>query len=239
QSPNFHGVIEDLDAAGAVARSAGALLEVVISDPHSLGLLKGPGRFGADLVVGEAHALGMPMSFGGPFLGFMAAKQSHVRQMPGRLVGEARDAQGRRGFVLTLSTREQHIRREKATSNICTNQGLIAMAATIYMSLMGREGMREAALQCHHKASHAARLLSEVPGCRRRFSAPFFHEFVIDLPVDADKTSADLLDRGIIGGLPLGRYDRDMSRSMLFCVTEMNTREEIERLAATLTEVTR
>ncbi|HKY32102.1 MAG TPA: aminomethyl-transferring glycine dehydrogenase subunit GcvPA [Candidatus Polarisedimenticolia bacterium] len=239
QSPNFFGCVEDLAAASAVSRAAGALLAGLVTDPIALGLLHGPGRHGADLAAGEAHALGVPLQFGGPYLGFLAARESLVRQMPGRLVGEARDAQGRRGYVLTLSTREQHIRREKATSNICTNQGLMAMAAAVYMSLMGREGMREAASQCRSKALWAAERLSAIPGCRRRFGAPIFHEFVLDLPGDAGEVSAALLRRGIIGGLPLGRHFPAMASSMLFCVTEMNTRHEIEALAAALAEAVR
>ena len=234
QSPNFYGCIEPLEEAGALIRPAGALFTVVVNEPISMGLLHGPGHYGADLVLGEAHALGTPLHFGGPFLGFLAARESLVRQMPGRLVGEAYDAAGRRGYVLTLSTREQHIRREKATSNICTNQGLIAMAATIYMSLMGRAGLREAALQSRAKALHARERLAAVKGCRPRHTAPFFNEFVMDLPVDPDAYNDALLRHGIIGPLPLGRYDATLSRAALFCATELNTRDEIETLASTL-----
>jgi glycine dehydrogenase subunit 1 len=237
QSPNFLGCIEDLAAASAVAKEAGALMAGIVTDPISLGVLHGPGHAGADLVVGEAHSLGTPLQFGGPFLGFLATRESLLRQMPGRLAGEARDAAGRRGYVLTLSTREQHIRREKATSNICTNQGLIALAATIYMSLMGKDGMRDVALQCRSKALYARARLSALRGCRARFTAPIFHEFVIDLPADPGAVSRALLSRGILGGLPLGRYLPALSSSMLFCVTEMNTREEIDRLAAALEEI--
>ncbi len=237
QSPNFFGCVEDLAGAAPLAKAAGALFAVVINEPLSLGLLHGPGRFGADIAVGEAHALGTPLHFGGPFLGFMTARKALMRQLPGRLVGEAFDGEGRRGYVLTLSTREQHIRREKATSNICTNQGLIAMAATIYMSLMGRQGMRDVAVQNHSKAVYARERLSTVAGCRPRFDAPFFNEFVMDLPRDAESVSQGLLGRGVMGGLPLGRFEPDMSGSMLFCVTEMNSREEIDRLAGALQEV--
>ena len=206
-----------------------------------MGLINSP-MHGADITLGEAHALGTPMHFGGPFLGFLAARESLVRQMPGRLVGEARDAAGRRGYVLTLSTREQHIRRDKATSNICTNQGLIAMAATIYMSLLGRQGLRDVAVQCHSKAVWARDLLSTVPGCRARYTAPFFNEFVMELPADPDEVNHRLLSRGIVGGLPLGRYfpgDATLKNASLFCVTEMNPREEIEKLAVALGEVLR
>ena len=241
QNPNFFGSLEDLAGAAGVTHASGALFQVVVNEPMSLGLLHGPGHYGADVALGEAHALGTPMSLGGPFLGFMAARESLLRQMPGRLVGEAIDAGGRRGYVLTLSTREQHIRREKATSNICTNQGLIATAAAIYMSLMGRAGMRDVAIQCHSKALHASRLLARVRGCCQRFSAPFFNEFVIDMPVDAETVARRLLDEGIIGGLPLGRYDDTgaLSRSMLFCATEMNTLAEIEHLVDAVSRVAR
>ena len=242
QNPNFLGCIEDLPAAAPVVRDKGALFEVVVNEPISLGLLHGPGHHGADITLGEAHALGTPLHFGGPFLGFLAARESLVRQMPGRLVGEAHDGAGRRGYVLTLSTREQHIRRDKATSNICTNQGLIAMAATIYMSLMGRQGLRDVAVQCHSKAVHARKRLSEVPGCRVRHAGPFFNEFVLELPSDPEQVNHRLLPKGIVGGLPLGRYfpeSAGLKNACLICVTEMNTREEIEKLAVALGEVLR
>ncbi len=237
QNPNFFGCIEDLSSASALAREGGALLEVVVNEPISLGLLRGPGHHGADVTLGEAHALGTPLQFGGPFLGFMAAKESLARRMPGRLVGEAVDGQGRRGYVLTLATREQHIRREKATSNICTNQGLIALAATIYMCLMGKHGLREAAVQSHSKAVWARQRLAQVKGCRPRFVGRIFNEFVLDLPASPDDVNQELLSRGIIGGLSLGGHHPGMSRSMLLCFTEMNTREEIERLATSLEEI--
>jgi glycine dehydrogenase subunit 1 len=239
QSPNFFGCVEDLEAASAVAKEAGGILAGIVTDPISLGLLHGPGHHGADLAVGEAHAFGTPLQFGGPYLGFMAARESLLRQMPGRLAGEARDVDGRRGYVLTLSTREQHIRREKATSNICTNQGLIALAATIFMCLLGRKGMREAAMQCRSKALYARDRLTAIRGVKARFSAPIFHEFVIDLPADPVLVARRLLDHGILAGLPLGRYYPRLSSSMLLCVTELNTREEIDRLAVALEEVIR
>jgi len=242
QNPNFFGCVEDLETVVPIAKRAGALVAVAIAEALSLGLLHGPGRFGADLAVGEGQSLGVPLSFGGPFLGFMAAAESLMRQMPGRLVGETRDGAGRSGYVLTLATREQHIRREKATSNICTNQGLMALAATIYMCMLGKDGMREVALQNRSKADYARRQLASVAGCSARFDAPFFNEFVMDLPVAAEKVSIALLDRGTIGGLPLGRClpDRkDMDNAMLFCVTEMNTKEQIDQLAADLAEIVR
>ena len=239
QNPNFFGCVEALGKAGSIARDRGALLAVAVAEPVSLGLIRPPGDWGADIVVGEGHALGAPLSFGGPFLGFMAAKESLLRQMPGRLVGEAMDASLRRGYVLTLSTREQHIRREKATSNICTNQGLIATAATIHMSLMGKEGMREAAIQCHSKAQFARDCLAKVRGCRLRFDASIFNEFVLDLPAPASRVVNALVAKGVIAGLDLARFYQEMPNALLVCVTEMNSREEIEWFAAKLDEVLR
>jgi len=236
QNPNFFGCVEDLETAVPAIRASGAFAQVVITEALSLGLLHGPGRWGADLAVGEAHSLGTPPQFGGPVLGFMVAREGLLRQMPGRLVGEARDADGRPAYVMTLVTREQHIRREKATSNICTNQGLIALGATIYMSLMGREGMREVALQNRAKALWAKERLSAIPGFSVRFTAPVFNEFVIDMPRDASEVSEALISHGVVGGLPLGTFYAGMERSMLFCVTEMNSRGDIETLASALEE---
>ncbi len=236
QSPNFFGCVESLEALVPVVQSRGALCAVAITEALSMGLLHGPGRWGADLAVGEAHSLGTPPQFGGPLLGFMVAKEALQRQMPGRLVGRTQDAEGRPAYVMTLVTREQHIRRERATSNICTNQGLIALAATIYMSLAGREGMREVALHNRAKALYTRDRLTRIPGCSARFAAPIFNEFVLDLPRDAGDVSEALLERGIVGGLPLGAWVEGMNRSMLFCATEMNTREECDRLAEALAE---
>ncbi len=235
QSPNFLGCIEDVAVLSAKAKAAEALTVCVVTEPVSLGLLRGPGSRGADIVVGEGQSFGVPLSFGGPYLGFLAARESLVRQLPGRIVGEARDAEGRRGYVLTLATREQHIRRERATSNICTNQGLLALAATIHLSLLGREGLHLLALQNYHKAAYAASRLGAVRGCRLPFTAPFFNEFVVELPADPEEVNRALLRRGIVGGLALGRFYRGsvpaLERAWLVCVTEMNTREEIDRLA--------
>jgi glycine dehydrogenase subunit 1 len=238
QSPNVFGCIEDVEALASAAKRAGALTIAAVTEPVSLGLLRGPGGLGADIVAGEGQSFGVPLSLGGPYLGFLAARESLVRQMPGRIAGEARDAKGRRGYVLTLATREQHIRRERATSNICTNQGLLALAATIHLSLLGRDGLHRLALQNHHKAAYAASRLGALRGCRVLFSAPFFNEFVVELPADPAEVNRALLKRGILGGLPLGRYfpgaKPDLSRAMLVCVTEMTTREEIDRLAESL-----
>jgi glycine dehydrogenase subunit 1 len=173
QSPNFFGCVEDLAAIAEVAHDAGALLVVALTEPMSLGVLKPPGACGADIVAGEAQSFGIPLSYGGPYCGMFATLEKHVRQMPGRLVGEARDSEGRRGYVLTLSTREQHIRREKATSNICTNQGLFALMATVYLSTMGKRGVQEVARQNLQKAHYAASEISKITGFELRFSAPF------------------------------------------------------------------
>src|SRR6184192_3542486 len=191
QSPNFFGCLEDLQAFSEKAHAAGALLVVVVTEAMSFGLLRSPGACGADIVVAEGQSFGVPLSFGGPYVGLFATRDRFARQIPGRLVGEAYDKQGRRGFVLTLATREQHIRREKATSNICTNEGLIALAATIYMETMGRRGVQEAAQQCAQKAHYAAREIAKLKGFSLPYSAPFFNEFVVKAPVAA----APLLDR--------------------------------------------
>jgi glycine dehydrogenase subunit 1 len=201
QSPNFFGCVEDVKAIADQAHAVGALLIVVVTEAISFGLLKSPGECGADIVVGEGQSFGVPMSFGGPHVGLFATREKFVRQMPGRLCGVAYDKNGNRGFVLTLSTREQHIRREKATSNICTNQGLIALAATIYMEAMGKTGLQEVAMQNAQKAAYAARKIAEVDGFEIAFSAPKFNEFVVRGP----KPAAEILERlrtdgGVIGG---------------------------------------
>src|SRR5882762_3983267 len=187
QSPNFFGSIEDLQALSEIAHANGALLIVAVTEAMSFGLLRSPGACGADIVVAEGQSFGVPLSFGGPYVGLFATRDKYARQIPGRLVGEAYDKKGRRGFVLTLATREQHIRREKATSNICTNEGLIALAATIYLETMGRRGVQEAAKQCAHKAHYAAREIAKLAGFSLPFSAPFFNEFVVRAPGDAGR----------------------------------------------------
>jgi glycine dehydrogenase subunit 1 len=236
QSPNFFGCVEDLEALGGVVQQSGALFVVTVAEALSLGLLAGPGHFGADIVVGEGQSLGLPLSHGGPYLGLMATRERYLRQMPGRLAGEARDSEGRRGYALTLSTREQHIRRERATSNICTNQGLCALAATIYMALMGKTGLREVAQRNLDLAAHARALLGGLDGFSLAYSAPTFNEFVLRLPGDAEAYGRWLASQGILGGLPLGRYYPDLHDCMLFCITEMNGKADVEKLAGALEE---
>lgn len=238
QSPNFFGCVEDLQALGEKAHAHGALLVVAITEAMSFGLLRSPGACGADIVVAEGQSFGVPLSFGGPYVGLFATRDKYARQIPGRLVGEAYDKQGRRGFVLTLATREQHIRREKATSNICTNEGLIALAATVYLETMGRRGVQEVALQCTQKAHYAAQEIAKVEGFSLPFSAPFFNEFVVRAPVSA----TDLLERmarekGIDGGIALARFDSNRPNDFLVCVTETNTRGEIDALVAGLKSI--
>src|SRR5262249_11691439 len=199
QSPNFFGAIEDLEAIAGAAHRAGALMVVVVAEAMSLGLLRAPGEYGADIVCGEAQSFGIPLSFGGSYCGFFATKEKYQRQLPGRLVGKARDGQGRDGYVLTLATREQHIRREKATSNICTNQGLYALMTTIYLSLMGPKGLRETAEQNLQKSHYLARQIDSLPGFRLKYRAPFFNEFVVSCPRPANEVLDRLLSRRIIG----------------------------------------
>src|SRR3989442_7925449 len=238
QSPNFFGCIEDVAALAEAAHEAGALLIVAITESISLGLLRSPGSSGADIVVAEGQSFGVPLSFGGPYLGLFATREKYARQIPGRLVGEAYDKEGRRGFVLTLATREQHIRREKATSNICTNEGLIALAATVYLETMGRRGIQEVARQCAQKTAFAARRISEIEGFSLPFTAPRFNEFVVGAPIAASELLARLAaEREINGGLALSRYFADRPNDFLVCVTELNSRAEIEALVAGLSSL--
>ncbi len=231
QSPNFFGCVEDLRDLADKAHAVGALLIVVVTEAISFGLLRSPGECGADIVVGEGQSFGIPMSFGGPHVGLFATSEKYVRNMPGRLAGVAYDKDGNRGFVLTLATREQHIRREKATSNICTNQGLIALAATIYMETMGKKGLQEVAMQNAQKAAYAAKQISTLDGFELAFSAPKFNEFVIRAPKAATEILEKLrTDKNIIGGLALSRYYPDRPNEFLVCVTETNTREQIDAL---------
>ncbi|HKQ99043.1 MAG TPA: aminomethyl-transferring glycine dehydrogenase subunit GcvPA [Pyrinomonadaceae bacterium] len=239
QSPNFFGCVEDLSALAERAHAVGALLIVAVTESISFGFLRSPGACGADIVVAEGQSFGVPVSFGGPFVGLFATRDKYARQIPGRLVGEAFDRQGRRGFVLTLATREQHIRREKATSNICTNEGLIALAATIYMETMGRSGLQEVAAQCAQKAAYCARRISELKGFSLPFSAPRFNEFVVRAPVEAEGLLARLAaEKEITGGLALSRYYQDRPNDFLVCVTETNPRREIDALVEGLKDLT-
>jgi len=231
QSPNFFGCVEDLKALADAAHAKGALLVVAITEAMSLGLLKSPGACGADIVVAEGQSFGVPLSFGGPYVGLFATREKYARQIPGRLVGEAYDKKGRRGFVLTLATREQHIRREKATSNICTNEGLIALAATVYLETMGRRGVQEAALQCAQKAAYTARAISGLKDYSLPFTGPFFNEFVVRGPMKAVELLARLgKDKGIDGGIALERFMSDRPNDFLVCVTETNSRAQIDEL---------
>lgn len=237
QSPNFFGGIEDLQRAAEAAHRVGALMIAVVVEPISLGVLRSPGEQGADIVVGEGQSLGVPLSFGGPYLGLFATRQKYVRQMPGRLAGQAFDNRGRRGFVLTLATREQHIRREKATSNICTNQGLAMLMATIYLATMGPQGLREVAIQNVQKAAYAARRIAALNGYACRFSGPRFNEFVIRTRRPVSETLARLRERHILGGVSLERWYPELDDCVLLCVTEMNSRQEIDRLVDALAEL--
>ncbi len=234
QHPNFFGCLEDVEALARAVHGAGAALIVVVTEPVALGLLKGPGRQGADIVLGEAHSFGVPLSYGGPYLGFLAARGAFLRSLPGRLVGQARDVDGRRGYVLTLSTREQHIRREKATSNICTNEGLCATTAAIFMAVLGKSGLRELAVHNHAKAVYARQRIATARGCRVPYAAPFFNEFVVELRVPAEEAVRVLAGRDIVPGIPLSRYASGRERELLVCVTEVNPKTEIDRLAAEL-----
>jgi glycine dehydrogenase subunit 1 len=237
QSPNFFGQIEDLSGLADAAHEVGALL-CVVTNPISLGMLKPPGSLGADIVVGDGQPLGIPLSFGGPYLGFFASREQYVRKIAGRLVGETLDSKGNRGYVLTLSTREQHIRRERATSNICTNQGLMALAAAVYLVTMGKRGLRQVAELCYHKAHYAASKVAELPDYTVLGDSRFFNEFVVQCPRPVAEVNSYLLDNwGIIGGYDLERDYPDRSGQMLIAVTEMNSREEIDSLTAALAEV--
>lgn len=238
QSPNFFGCIEDLKSLADAAHAVGALFVVAVTEAISFGLLRSPGECGADIVVGEGQSWGIPMSFGGPHLGLFATQETFVRNMPGRLCGVAYDKNGNRGFVLTLSTREQHIRREKATSNICTNQGLIALAATIYMESMGRKGLQEVAEQNAQKAAYAAKQIAAVDGFELAFSAPFFNEFVVRAPKPAAVILENIrANNGIVGGLALSKYYGGHDNDLLVCVTETNTRNQIDHLVKSLANV--
>jgi glycine dehydrogenase subunit 1 len=235
QSPNFFGIVEDIPAIAELAHKKGALLIVSIAEAVSLGIVRPPVE--ADIVSLEAQSFGVALSYGGPYCGVIAAKEKYVRQMPGRLVGETKDKQGRRGFVLTLSTREQHIRREKATSNICTNQALVALMTTIFLTVYGKEGVRELALQNLAKAKYAAETLSAAPETKLLFKdTPRFHEFVLQTEEPIESLSARLLEKKVIGGLPLAKWYPELGNASLWCATELTTREQIDSAAAVFVE---
>jgi glycine dehydrogenase subunit 1 len=233
QQPNFLGCVERPALAAEAAHRHGALL-VMACDPIALGVLRPPGAYGADVAVAEGQPLGLPVAFGGPWVGFFACQERYLRQMPGRIVGQTVDHNGRRAFVLTLQAREQHIRREKATSNICTSQQLCALATTITMGLLGPQGLRRMAEQCTQKAHYAAERIAALPGYELALQAPFFKEFVVRCPRPVAEINAALEAERIIGGLDLERFYPEMRRCMLLCVTEMNTRTEIDRLVEVL-----
>ncbi len=236
QNPNFFGCLDDLTDIAEAAHAAGALL-VMSCYPISLGLFKTPGAMGADIVTGEGQSLGMPLSFGGPYLGFMTSRMKYVRKMPGRIVGRTVDSQGRQGFVLTLQAREQHIRRDKAMSNICTNEGLCALTSLVYLSLLGKSGLREIAQLCADKADYARRRLLEIPKVKTRFPHKwFFNEFVLELPTKAEPVMSKLLKRGFAAGFPLGRYYKNMENCLLVAVTETRSKDDIDSFAKALEE---
>jgi glycine dehydrogenase subunit 1 len=234
--PNFFGCVEDLAAHAAAAREAGALL-VVSFDPLAAGLLESPGALGADVVCGEGQSLGNALNYGGPYLGLFATRKEHVRRVPGRIVGATVDVDGRPGFVLTLQAREQHIRREKATSNVCTNQTLMAIAATVYMAWLGPEGLAELGRTASVRARHAAELLSSVPGCSLAFDAPVFKEFVLRVPGPVEAVTTALAAKGYLVGPALGAWYPELRDCLLVAVTERRSPEEIEGLAKALAEV--
>jgi glycine dehydrogenase subunit 1 len=236
QYPDFFGRIYDYAKLAEAVHAAGALLAVSVN-PITLGLLTPPGDYGADIVTGEGQPLGIPLSYGGPYLGLFATRKEYVRKMAGRLVGETVDTRGQRAYVLTLTAREQHIRREKATSNICTNQGLMALASTVYLSLLGKNGLRQVAELCYHKAHYAAECISSISGYGMASNVPFFNEFVVRCPHSVSEINNHLLEYGTIGGYDLSQDYPQLANHMLIAVTEMNNRNEIEWLAEVLTEV--
>jgi glycine dehydrogenase subunit 1 len=237
QYPDFFGRIYDLTNLSQAVHQAGALLCVVVN-PIALGLLKPPSAFNADVVVGEGQPLGIPLSLGGPYLGIFATKKEFVRKIAGRLVGETVDSNGKRAYVLTLTAREQHIRREKATSNICTNQGLIALSSTVYMSLLGKQGLRQVADLCYQKAHYAADRIGSIPGFSICSGAPFFHELIVCCPKPVSEVNSRLAEIGIIGGYDLENDYPQLNQHMLLAVTEMNTKDQIDALCEALEVIT-
>ncbi len=234
QSPNFFGVIEDLEDIAEAVHNNGSLFIVAVAEMMSLGMLEPPGKLGADIVTGEAQSFGIPLSFGGPLLGFMACKKEFIRQFPGRIAGQTHDVDGKRGFVLTLSTREQHIRRERATSNICTNQALCMVRAAIYLQKMGEQGLREIARQNIHKSRYAQKILTGLKGVNTRFSGPAFNEFVLKFDHAWEDIERHLHENGLLGGIDLSRFYPEMENCVLVCVTETHSRDEIEHLAESI-----
>jgi len=230
QHPNFFGYLEEIEACVQKARDSGALL-IAIVDPVSLGMLKPPGQYGADIAVADGQALGNPMSFGGPGLGIFACRREYLRQMPGRIVGKTVDVGGKTGYVMTLVTREQYIRRERATSNICTSEALMALAAAVHLATLGKRGLRHVAELCYHKAHYAAQSITKLKGYSLVFSEPFFSEFTVHCPVAPSRINQALFNEGIIGGLDISHV---VDNAMLLCATEMNTKQEIDKLVEIL-----
>ncbi len=237
QSPNFFGTVEEYGSLTETLAKNGTLLIVAVAEALSLGILKPPGQRGADIVVGEGQSFGLPVSFGGPYVGFFATREKYLRQMSGRLAGETKDQNGKRAYVLTRSTREQHIRRERATSNICTNQGLCALAATIFLSTLGKEGLREMAILNVRKAHYLKSCLARIPDFEIKFRAHAFNEFVLECPQPAEEILQILKQDQIIGGYPLEQYYTELKNCLLICVTELNSQEEMDRLANNLKEI--
>jgi len=233
QYPNFFGQIDDYTALADAVHEVGALLVFVVN-PMALSLFKSPGELGADIVVGEGQPMGIPLSYGGPYLGFFAIKQKYVRKIAGRIIGETLDSDGKRAYVMTLRPREQDIKRERATSNICTNQGLMALAASVYMALMGKNGLQKVGKLNYNKSHYAAQEIDKLDGYKVDMSKPFFNEFIISCPHPIAKVNAALLEQGIIGGYDLGQDYSHLENHMLLCVTEVNTKDEIDVLVATL-----
>ena len=234
QSPNFFGVVEDLHPIIEKVHGNGSLMIVGFSEAIAYGILNPPGTMGADIVAGEGQSLGIPVSFGGPYLGIFTTRERFVRMMPGRLVGETVDLDGKRGFVLTLATREQHIRRERATSNICTNEGLCALMATTFLSCFGKEGLRELAIMNLSKKEYAKKVASQIPNCKPTFSSPTFNEFVLRIGEKPEKVLEKMKEKKILGGLSLAKFYPEFHHDLLIAVTEMNTKEEIDRWAEAL-----
>lgn len=235
--PDFFGRIYDFTALADAVHEAGALLAVSVN-PMALGILKTPGEMGADIVTGEGQSLGIPLSYGGPYLGLFATRQKYVRKMAGRLAGETVDNRGQRAYVLTLTAREQHIRRDRATSNICTNQGLLALAATVYLSLLGKHGLRQVSELCYQKAHYAADQISKLPGFELWSGQSFFNEFLVQCPQPAHEISDHLMEHNLLAGYPVGKDYPGMENYLLIAVTEMNTKEDIDWLVSGLEEVT-
>ncbi len=228
QMPNAFGCLEPVDELSALAHRRGALFIAVVN-PISLGILRTPGSYGADISVGEGQPLGTDLNYGGPYLGLFACRKELVRKIPGRIVGMTRDSHGRRGFTLTLQTREQHIRRAKATSNICTNEAMMALGAAVYLGALGKEGFREMALHNLQKSHYCRDRLTEIPGVRPVFPGSFFNEFALEMPMDPERLNRNLLKEGVLGGFPLKRWDRRLENGWLVCVTEIHSKAAIDR----------